>query len=207
MEMIAYGEDALTLWALKEKLHEILTRPNINDNSRLSDCQIIYRPSFGRRGGNKSSQFGEFDFILLSSNRIYLGESKWDNSQEIRNGELHLRDEQILRHSVMGCYIESFLTHRTNEWDELIEYIKEEFSKKGIQKPIAPKNSLLRENLQTILSQISKKYEGKPEVANLLLYFFRKDRSDKPSKVDEGFLLAPIDYSDRVFDNMIRINL
>ena len=58
MEIFTYGEDALTLWALKNKFLEILKK--YEDNTPVSQCKIFYRPSFGRRGGSKSSQFGEF---------------------------------------------------------------------------------------------------------------------------------------------------
>jgi hypothetical protein len=103
MEIIGYGEDALTLWAIKNKLHAILQE--LNDNSDVSRCKVFFRPSFGRRGGEKSAQFGEFDFIILSKERIYLGESKWDGSSENKNGILELRDEQKFRHEVMKFYI------------------------------------------------------------------------------------------------------
>ena len=63
MEILGYGEDALTLWALKNKLPLILSA--LNDSSSLSQCKAFFRPSFGRRGGPSSAQFGEFDFILL----------------------------------------------------------------------------------------------------------------------------------------------
>lgn len=90
MRLIAYGEDALTLWAINRRLPEILRK--LNDRADPKDCQVIFRPSFGRRGGTQSAQFGEFDFILLSANSIYLGESKWDRSPEgEQGGRIELR--------------------------------------------------------------------------------------------------------------------
>ena len=74
MQILGYGEDALTLWAMKNKLDVILEA--LNDSSDPSTCQVFFRPSFGRSGGDKSPQFGEFDFIILSQNGLYLGESK-----------------------------------------------------------------------------------------------------------------------------------
>ena len=65
--MIGYGEDSLTLWALENKLKEIM---GVDELSK--EYKVFYRPSFGRRKG-----IGEFDFIIVSDNRIYLGESKW----------------------------------------------------------------------------------------------------------------------------------
>ena len=86
MEIIGYGEDALTLWAMKKRLDFILDK--LNDPTDPDNCKVFFRPSFGRRGGPKSSEFGEFDFILLSIKRVYLGESKWERSSELRRGEL-----------------------------------------------------------------------------------------------------------------------
>jgi len=45
-EILAYGEDALSYWALKERLSEILKK--LDDSSNPSDCLIFFRPSFGR---------------------------------------------------------------------------------------------------------------------------------------------------------------
>ncbi len=63
MQILGYGEDALTLWALQNKLMEILKF--LDDSSDQPECKIFFRPSFGRRGGAGSSQFGEFDLRLL----------------------------------------------------------------------------------------------------------------------------------------------
>src|SRR5271157_1954335 len=99
MKLYGYGEDALTLWALKMKLSEILEP--FGDHSAASECKLFFRPSFGRRGGEKSSQFGEFDFIILARDRLYLGESKWDRSPEVTDiGTIELREEQNIRHQL-----------------------------------------------------------------------------------------------------------
>ena len=55
MEILAYGEDALTLWALKKKLEHVLQE--LKESSTPSQCQAFFRPSFGRRGGENSAQF------------------------------------------------------------------------------------------------------------------------------------------------------
>ena len=69
MNILGYGEDALTLWALQNILPFILEM--LHDSSVPSQCDVFFRPSFGRRGGKRSSQFGEFDFIILSEDRLY----------------------------------------------------------------------------------------------------------------------------------------
>ena len=70
MQILGYGEDSLTLWALKRELGTILR--SLCDTSRPENCKVLYRPSFGRGHG-----FGEFDFIILADACVYLGESKW----------------------------------------------------------------------------------------------------------------------------------
>ena len=51
MKVYAYGEDALTLWAIKSKLPEILKQLNGGKDEAeevVKDCKIFFRPSFGR---------------------------------------------------------------------------------------------------------------------------------------------------------------
>jgi len=93
--ILGYGEDAFTLWALKHHTTEILKA--FQDKTSPSDCLIFYRPSFGRSGGNKSAEFGEFDAILVSLENIYLIESKWDNFSRFQKHEITLSAEQKLR--------------------------------------------------------------------------------------------------------------
>ena len=76
-KILGYGEDALTLWALKHHVPKILEE--FQDKTPILDCLVFYRPSFGRHGQANSSVFGEFDAILASRKNIYLIESKWDN--------------------------------------------------------------------------------------------------------------------------------
>jgi hypothetical protein len=68
-EFFGYGEDAFTLWALKNKKKMVLEK--FNDKSAPSDCLNFYRPSFGRSGGKQSAEFGEFDAILVSLENVY----------------------------------------------------------------------------------------------------------------------------------------
>ncbi|MBU2565241.1 MAG: hypothetical protein L6265_09655 [Thermoplasmatales archaeon] len=205
MEILAYGEDALTLWALKNRLEKILKK--LGDSIPVSQCKIFYRPSFGRKGGENSSQFGEFDFIVLSKNRLYLGESKWDGSSELKKGHLELRDEQKLRHTLFKCYVECWFRDEYSNWDDFIEKAKVYFEKNNIQKPIAPINSSLALNLQTILKIIRKHYRTLPEIRNVLLYLHKASASDLPKKVNENFDLVLIDYSKDTLNNLVRINI
>lgn len=103
--IFGYGEDALTLWALKQHTSKILNE--YQDKTPISDCLIFYRPSFGRHSKANSSVFGEFDSILTSRENIYLIESKWDNLAKFTNDELILREEQTLRHKIFSCISKS----------------------------------------------------------------------------------------------------
>jgi hypothetical protein len=102
-QIFGYGEDALTLWLLKNRPDEILKR--YNDKTEPSGCRVFYRPSFGRNGGKDSAEFGEFDAILASKENVYLIESKWDNHRKDNQKELRLRDEQTTRHKVFRWYL------------------------------------------------------------------------------------------------------
>src|SRR3990172_9347373 len=146
MEILGYGEDALTLWSLKNKLGFILA--SLGDSSDISKCLAFFRPSFGRRGGKRRSEFGEFDFIILAEQDLYLGESKWDKSSEIIvNGLMDLRPEQILRHTLFKFYIDELAFGNYPDWGECERRCKELLRQIGINKPIAPSGSLLATNL------------------------------------------------------------
>jgi hypothetical protein len=203
MEIIGYGEDALTLWAIKNKLHAILQE--LNDNSDVSRCKVFFRPSFGRRGGEKSAQFGEFDFIILSKERIYLGESKWDGSSENKNGILELRDEQKFRHEVMKFYICQWFKGDFPDWSSFVRKVGKTTKHMGVEKPLAPVGSLLASNLQTLLETIKSHFSSLPEIRNILLYLHKGKSSNPISRVSKDFDLVKIDYSQDSVDNFIRI--
>ena len=78
MKILGYGEDFLTFWAITKRLNEILSQ--LKDKTDPEKCTVIYRPSFGRRGGLRRSEFGEFDTIIVTPEKAYLVESKWDGS-------------------------------------------------------------------------------------------------------------------------------
>jgi hypothetical protein len=170
MQILGYGEDALTLWAIKNKLGVILQ--TVNDFSAPSMCQVFFRPSFGRGGG---SQFGEFDFIILSKDRLYLGESKWDrSSEEFEDGVLELRDEQKLGHRIFKFYVEQWAFGSYSSWREFTDKAQLELQLHDIAKPLAPENSLLASNLRTVLGVIKEHYAATPDIRNVLLSVLEK---------------------------------
>ena len=205
MEILGYGEDALTLWSLKNRLDFILA--SLGDSSDTSKCQAFFRPSFGRSGGNKSSQFGEFDFILLAEHRIYLGESKWDrSSEEIDNGYIKLRTEQLLRHKQFKFYVEEWAFGVYTDWSEFMSRGEDPLRRQEIDKPIAPAGSLLAKNLQTVLQIIRDHYPNKPEIRNVLLYFYNSVNGGQPvSKADDDFEVVNVDYSKDISGNYIQL--
>ena len=163
---------------MKNQPTEILKQ--FNDKTEPSDCLVFYRPSFGRRGGPDSAQFGEFDAILASKENVYLIESKWDNHRQTNHTELLLRPEQTVRHKVFRWYLSN-----QNSEKEFIE-----------GKKIAPANSLLAMNLQYVLSQIRQccPNSAKPDhVKNVLLYFHGA-KSSPPQNVPEGFTILAVEY-------------
>lgn len=208
MKLLAYGEDALTLWAINNKLQFILN--DLCDNSSLSDCSVIFRPSFGRSGGRASSQFGEFDFIILSKSCLYLGESKWDKSSErIYDSLLQLRPEQLLRHRIFTFYVQEWAFGTYKNWQDFAQRANCWLPEQGITKPIAPANSLLARNLITILSIIKKHYSSKmPQIRNVILYFYKnKTPNSIPKRAKDNFEIICIDYSKILIDELIDLEL
>lgn len=122
MPIHAYGEDALTLWALSQQLSLILQQ--LDDSTPPNEALVFYRPSFGRRAGTdgkRRSEFGEFDAIVGTRASVYLIETKWNGSQEIRDGIITIRPEQVRRHEIFRRYLSLWRQHEPTCWDRFIE--------------------------------------------------------------------------------------
>lgn len=195
MQIVSYGEDAYMLWALTKQLDKILT--SAGDSSEENKCNVIYRPSFGRAGGENSAQFGEFDFILLSETSIYLGESKWDSSSEKKGKSLKLREEQLLRHQLFTLYLNNWFNKDFNSWEEFLDYFGEIVTVPLGSRKVAPEGSRLSYNLFSLLQYIKSHFNGeKPTFVNMLLYLYQgNNHLDIPTDLDEHFKLVSIDYS------------
>ena len=202
-KILGYGEDALTLWALKQHTSKILDE--FQDKTPISECLIFYRPSFGRHSKVNSSVFGEFDAILASRKNIYLIESKWDNLTEFNKEELSLRKEQTLRHKIFQWYLTHWNKKYYGNWQSFINEHQTDF--KIENKTIAPKNSLLSRNLEYILKKIHQHCESISEsnIRNVLLFFYDAEKSKFPVKTNNLFKLIPIDYSREIKGNFITI--
>ena len=165
-QMICYGEDALTYWALTTKLFDILKA--LGDGSFPSATTIIYRPSFGRRGTigahadkeHLSAEFGEFDAILGTQKAVYLVESKWDLSIiKPRDYWIKLSEVQSHRHEIMRWYLNTWRTSQPKNWTTFITQNEVAFQEKFPGNKLALADSRLAQNLEYLLNTLSKSGE------------------------------------------------
>jgi len=206
-KFFGYGEDAFTLWALKQHKSEILNF--FRDKTPPSDCLVFYRPSFGRSGGEHSAEFGEFDAILVSFENIYLIESKWDNLAGFKNNEIELRQEQKIRHRIFSWYISHWDKKYYDNWESFVKEQMYDFQKEFKERKIAPTGSLLTTNLKFILNTLQKhclKFSSERNIKNVLLFFYNKNKSKLPTKISKGFNLISIDYSKGIEGNFINLD-
>jgi len=151
MEFWGYGEDVLTLWALRKHLGEILL--SVEDESAPDLAKVIYRPSFGRNSSNNPeaprASFGEFDAIVRTQARIYLIETKWPGSREYkkRARRIDLAQPQVRRHEAMHFYLQ--------RWAEAQEPEREAFPQTApanLGLVIPGEESVLRRSLRWVCS-------------------------------------------------------
>ena len=206
--MLGYGEDALTLWALENRLAEILK--HFGDKTSPSDCLIFYRPSFGRSGGKDSSEFGEFDAIVASPRNIYLVESKWDGlSRAKRNGDL-VKPVQKLRHSVFSWYLTNWTQKYKGKWLAFKKKKEQGFRSEFKDKRIPRTNTLLSKNLESIMRRLQKRCKNPSEgknIKNVLLYFYNGRKRPRLSNCSfKGFEPVIINYSRSTSGNFITLD-
>ena len=159
---LSYGEDPLTFWALRFRLDEILRQ--LGDPAALDQVLVIYRPSFGRQGKPKvldpnsvaRAEFGEFDAIIGTPTCVYLVESKWSSSGEVKGELLDLRPEQVHRHQVFRWYLETWRTQPPASWDDFFAKYSGRFQKTFPGNKLAPPESKLAENLQFVLTELTR---------------------------------------------------
>jgi hypothetical protein len=199
--ILGYGEDALTLWALKQHAAKILKK--FQDKTALSKCLTFYRPSFGRRS---SSVFGEFDAIIVSPKNVYLIESKWDNLAKHRKDEIKLRQEQELRHEIFSWYLMHWNKKYSEQWESFRENCKSEF--KFQRKTMPLKGRLLAANLEFILRESLKrcKINSRNNIKNVLLFFHNGEKCKKLPKISKTFKVVTIDYSKKTKGNFINLS-
>ncbi len=184
-EIFGYGEDSLTLWMLKHHISKILDE---NDKTSVSDCLVFYRPSFGRSGGSKSPEFGEFDAIVASLKKIYLIESKWDNLSKSSRNKEPLKKVQRLRHRVFSWYLANWNKGYLNDWQRFLEEKQVDFEKSFKDEKVIAEKGLLVENLQRVLNILlghCREFNKEQSICNVLLFFYHK--SSPLSIKTEGF--------------------
>lgn len=193
MRILGYGEDALTCWALAQHLPEVIGQPPLNDGSGVENSLLIYRPSFGRAGGNESAQSGEFDAIIGTAQAVYLVESKW-TGEPIINGQVILAARQILRHQVFHWIRERWLQQNPPNWDHFYhhDHNSTDFSTQFQGKPLPPPRSRLSSNLEYVLRQLA---AFPANVRDVLLYF-RLEGGVVPNAVGgaPSFVVVPFTF-------------
>jgi hypothetical protein len=191
----SYGEDPLTLWVLSQRLGEFLAR--VEDGSGESDVLVLYRPSFGRGGrgrgeGEKPASFGEFDGIVATPVAVYLIESKWDGSPELRGDVLEIKPGQVLRHDVFRWYRNRWREDWPS-WEAFEADASEDFADRFADLRFAPAGSRLAANIEFVLVALRAFGEATKDVA---LYCSRpRPAKELPQRVDpDHFTLATIEY-------------
>jgi len=194
------------LWALKYHVSDILD--HFKDQTAPADCLIFYRPSFGRSGGKGRAEFGEFDAIIVSSENVYLIESKWDSLSRFKDDKIIIRPEQQLRHRIFSWYLMHWDKKYSNNWESFVEEHQYDFQKKFQGKTIAPTSSLLAENLEFILIRLlgnCQNFSNGENIKNVLLFFHNEKWSVTPTKIITDFNLVNVDYSQDVSGNFIAL--
>ncbi len=197
MKVIGYGEDALTYWAIMNKLPEIAMQLNEKQESiKLA----LFRPSFGRKGSVEDEngkqrvgpEFGEFDAILCSENFIYLIETKWTKSSEVKDGEVKLGQPQRTRHKVMAAYIDEWNLHDNPDqltWSDFNKNLKYRLETNELIIDVAPEGSRLARNMQHILRMIC---SNKRTAMNVILFVRMKHDQQSTPKSREDYKVVDI---------------
>lgn len=189
MNIIGYGEDALTYWVLTQRLDEFLNK--LGDRSKPQECLLFYRPSFGRRGGENRAEFGEFDSIVATPQAIYLIESKWDSSSETRGDTITLHKTQEIRHDIFRWYFHHIIKSSTLNWETFIATQQSMFKKSFNNKLLAPPKSVLSENIMFVIDKLSKYGD---HLINVLLYIHKRDSHFPKYISNKKFRLITMEY-------------
>jgi hypothetical protein len=174
MQLFGYGEDGLTMWALRDKLPDLLMA--LGDDSQAENCLVFFRPSFGR-GANC---FGEFDAILATERKTYLIESKWDSDGAITaRRKFRLEDCQPLRHIIFRWIRSRWGNHEWPDWGQFVKEVGADFSGAFAGRVLPKPTTLLARNLRFVMTQLS----AKPVEMEDILLFSTRNTSDIPTAV------------------------
>lgn len=176
MQFMGYGEDALTLRTLKERMPEILKQ--LRDDSDPDSVIVLFRPSFGRRSGSegrRAAPFGEFDAIIATDLAVYLVEAKWSRSPEVRNKKaIVLRGEQNERHKVLRWYLERWRQFAPTTWKAFRTAVMGAFERTFGHLKVPFEGQDLAINLEYVLKLLAARGD---QIVDVLLYIEVKPKS------------------------------
>ncbi len=156
----------------------------LKDPGDINDLTVLYRPSFGRKYG-----LGEFDFIIMSPTKIYLGESKLaKNNQQVYKAKL--QDCQLNRHSTLHTMI--------NIWFDLDPESKDvsNFPLSIYNHKPPRRESVLFLNLTSFFELVSSKYQSLPAMANVMLVFSTESIEICATKTLRNFSIINLSSND-----------
>ena len=187
MHILGYGEDSLTLWALKSRTQQLLNL--LDDHSDVGGCKALYRPSYGRKG---TSSFGEFDAVLATSDAIYCFESKWDDCGAANRTSVQLEERQVLRHHIFSWYFQHWNPELPQDWEQFRTQEQAAFQTLFPQFKIPSARSLLARNLQSSLTtlhrHVSLHNAHTGRLRHVLLYFYQEGMSPQIQTVEQPAL-------------------
>jgi hypothetical protein len=205
MQIYGYGEDALTLWAMKYKLGEILAK--LDDKSDPDKCTVFYRPSFGRRSGPTRSEFGEPDFILMSETYLYIGESKRIKPDDKKIDKyFKIKDVQKFRNIVFRNYLDKWLSGNYEKWDEFRANNPTIPDPKYKTRRVPETERIQAKNLFSVLKMVKEKYTNGLKLQDIMLFFHLLPEGKQiPEKTDCGWDVIPINYFEAMRGNFVLI--
>ena len=194
--VIAYGEDPLTLWALTVRLGHVLNE--LHDPTPASDVLVVYRPSFGRGGAAKHSragrraEFGEFDAILRSDSAVYLVEAKWHRSPEIQGGAAILRDEQTTRHRILRWLLNEWREQRATSWSEFRPRAVTAFEHDFPGMTLASDGRRLAGSLEYLMRLLGSRTEA---IRDVLLVLCPEGQDVEIARAPDGFTVVRVPFA------------
>jgi hypothetical protein len=150
---------------------------------------FFYRPSFGR-GGRSKACLGEFDAILVTPLTMYLIETKWDSSPELRGGELAKR--QSVRHESITWLAENW--EDDEPFSTFFDKNRLKFSKLFPGKELAPEDTGVYQRIEYIFETARKmSLNKKIQVKNIILLMLKNGSSLQFGALP-GFSVIEIHY-------------
>jgi len=192
--VLSYGEDPLTYYILTDRLSEFLDA--VEDTTPCNRVLVIYRPSFGRGIGvsksTRKSTFGEFDGIVASQEAVYLIESKWHRSSEVRRRAVTIRDSQIRRHKIFRWYRSHWKPEFKGNWNAFLERYATDFEREFEMSSIPSEGTLLGRNLEFVLGQLDTYSQ---QLIDVLLYIGDQGKKVPTRVVPQEFKLITLSYN------------